>query len=39
MFLIYKAKVENHLNRKIKWLRLDKGGEYKLFDDLCEKRE
>jgi hypothetical protein len=27
-FKAYKAKVENQLERKIKWLRSDRGGEY-----------
>jgi len=39
MFLSYKAKVENQLNRKIKRLRSDKGGEYTLFNDFCEKED
>ena len=30
MSLIYKVEVENQLNRKIKLLRLYRGGEYKL---------
>ena len=36
---IYKAKVENQLERKIKRLRSDRGGEYfpRLFDELCEE--
>ena len=37
MFLSYKAEVENQLNRKIKRLRSDRGGEYTLFNDFCEK--
>jgi len=37
MFLSYKAKVENQLNRKIKRLRSDRGGEYTFFNDFCEK--
>jgi len=37
MFLSYKAEVENQLNRKIKRLRFDRGGEYTLFNDFCEK--
>ena len=37
MFSIYKTKVENQLNRKIKRLRLNKGGEYKLYNELYEK--
>ena len=35
---VSKVKVENMLNRKIKRLRLDRRGEYKLFDELCEKQ-
>jgi transposase InsO family protein len=36
-FKIYKAGVENQLERKIKCLRSDRGGEYfpKVFDDFC----
>jgi len=37
MFLSYKVELENQLNRKIKRLRFDKGGEYTLFNDFCEK--
>ena len=37
MFLSYKAKVENQLNKKIKRIRLDRGGEYVLFNDCCVK--
>jgi len=37
MFLTYKAKVENHLNTKIKRIRSDRGGEYVLFNDYCVK--
>jgi transposase InsO family protein len=38
-FKIYKAEVENQLERKIKRLRSDRGGEYfpKIFDEFCEK--
>src|SRR3954464_11514561 len=38
-FKIYKAEVENQLERKIKRLRSDRGGEYfpKVFDDFCEE--
>src|SRR6185369_3673403 len=38
-FKIYKAEVENQLERKIKRLRLDRGGEYftKIFDEFCEE--
>ena len=38
-FKIYKAKVENQLERKIKHLRSDHGGEYfpKIFDEFCEE--
>ena len=35
MFLSYKAEVKNQLNRKIKRLRSDWGGEYTLFDDFA----
>jgi transposase InsO family protein len=36
-FKLYKAKVENQLDRKVKRLRLDHGGEYFsiFFDELC----
>jgi hypothetical protein len=36
---IYKAEVENQLERKIKRLRSDRGGEYfpKIFDEFCEE--
>jgi hypothetical protein len=37
MFLSYKAEVENQLNRKIKRVRSDRGGEYISFNDFCEK--
>jgi len=37
MFLTYKAVVENQLNKKIKRIRLDRGGEYVLFNDYCVK--
>jgi hypothetical protein len=38
-FKIYKAEVENQLERKIKRLRSDSGGEYfpKTFDEFCEE--
>jgi transposase InsO family protein len=38
-FKIYKFEVENQLERKIKHLRLDRGGEYFpiLFDEFCAK--
>ena len=38
-FKIYKAEVENQLERKIKRLRSDRGGEYfpKMFDEFCEE--
>ena len=38
-FKIYKAEVENQLERKIKLLRSDCGGEYfpKVFDEFCEE--
>jgi len=35
MFLTYKTKVENQLNRKIKRIRSNKGGEYVLFNNFC----
>lgn len=38
MFLSYKAKDENQLNRKIQIIRYDRGGEYVAFNDFCEKR-
>ena len=36
---IYKAEVENQLERKVKRLRSDRGGEYfpRLFDEFCEE--
>ena len=37
MFLSYKAEVENHLDRKIKNIRSDRGGEYIPSNDYCEK--
>ena len=37
MFLSYKSKVENHLNRKIKRIKSDRGGEYIHLNDYCEK--
>ena len=37
MFLKYKAEVENQLNKKIKRVRSDRGGEYIIFNDFCEK--
>jgi len=37
MFLTYKAEVENQLNKKIKKIRSDRGGEYILFNDYCVK--
>ena len=37
MFLTYKAEVENQLNKKIKRIMSDKGGEYALFNDFCVK--
>jgi hypothetical protein len=38
MFLLYKTKVENQLNKKIKRVRSDRGSEYILLNDYCEKR-
>ena len=37
MFLNYKAKEENQLDRKIKRIRSDRGGEYIPLNDYCEK--
>ena len=37
MFLLYKGEVENQLNKKIKRVRSDRGGEYMLMNDYCEK--
>ena len=39
MFLKYKAEVENQLNKKIKRLRSERGGEYELkqFNEFCEQ--
>ena len=37
MFLSYKIEVENQLNKKIKKVRSDRGEEYILFNELCEK--
>ena len=39
MFLLYKAEVENQLNKKIKRVRSDRGGEYVLMNDYCEKED
>ena len=36
MFLSYKAEVDNQLDRKIKRIRYDKGGEYITLNDYCE---
>ena len=37
-FVMFKAEVENQLNRKIKKVRSDRGGEYvSPFTDLCAK--
>lgn len=36
MFLIYKVEVENQLNKKIKRVRSDRGGEYTLFKDFSK---
>ena len=36
MFLSYKAEVENQLDRKIKRIRSDIGGEYIPLNDYCE---
>ena len=37
MFLSYKAEVENRLDRKIKRIIFDRGGEYIPLNDYCEK--
>ena len=37
MFLSYKAEVKNQLDRKIKRIRSNKGGEYITLNDYCEK--
>ena len=37
IFLSYKAKVQNQLKRKIKRIRFDRGSEYTLFNEFCEK--
>ena len=39
MFLSYKIDVENQLDKKIKRIRSDRGGEYVLFNDYCVKEE
>jgi len=38
MLLIYKAEVQNQLNKKIKRIRSDKGGKYVLFNDFVLKK-
>ena len=38
MFLSYKAKVENQLDRKFKRIRSDRGGKYIPLNDYCEKK-
>ena len=37
IFLIYKVEVENQLNRKIKKIRSNRGGEYVLLNDYYKK--
>ena len=37
VFLTYKIKVGNQLNKKIKRIKSDRGGEYVLFNDFCVK--
>jgi len=37
MFLTYKVEVENQLNKKIKRIGSDRGGEYVLFNDYFVK--
>ena len=39
MFLSYKAKVENQLDRKFKRIRSDRGSEYIPLNGYCEKNE
>ena len=39
MFLSYKTKVENQLDKKIKSIRSDRSGEYVSFNDYCVKEE
>ena len=37
-FILYKNEVENHLNKKIKVLRSDRGGKYESpFVDFCDQ--
>ena len=38
VFIKYKNEVENQLSKKIKWLRVDRGGEYESnpFNSFCE---
>ena len=38
MFLSNKTEVENQLDKKIKRIRLDRGGEYVSFNDYCVKK-
>jgi len=38
MFLLYKAEVENQLNKKTKRVRSDKGGEYVMMNDYYVKK-
>ena len=37
MFLMYKAEIENRLNKKIIRFRSNKGGEYTFLNDFCER--
>jgi hypothetical protein len=37
MFFLYKTEIENQLNKKIKRVRSDRGDEYVLMNDYCEK--
>jgi len=39
MFLSFKAEVENQLNKKIKRVRSDRGGEYISFNEFVKKKE
>ena len=38
VFSKYKAEVENQLNKKIKRIRSDRGGEYVLFNEYCVRK-
>ena len=36
MFVKYKNEIENQLDKKIKWLRSYRGGEYEPSNEFCE---